>query len=153
MRSLIGSLWWVIILLCVVIAGWAWYHQRPVVSWFPASTAQVVDAKPGDIATIQFRFDKIRQLCRLNTQINTLWLVDSTGQSFSVNQRSGMPAEVSGGIGLSVLRFEVPRFAHPGRAQVYLRGGFDCDDALGKTWTIRHVSPRYTVEVKSSDGE
>ena len=153
MRALVQSLWWIIILLCAVIAGWAFYHQRTVIVWYPATTATTVGAPSGGIASLTFQFDKVRESCTLNKGINHLWLIDSQGLALPINQRSGIPLVVDEGIGTSELLFEVPRFTPAGPATVYLEGGFDCRDALGRVWTIKHVSPKYRIEVMPSDGE
>lgn len=145
------NLHWFIIFPALFFALWATWNQRPAVEWSPAITAQVENAKQGGVAQITFLFEKLREPCELNKPANMLWLIDANGDSFSINQRSGMPAVIMAGEGRSALRFEVPRFAASGTALVYLEGAFDCTDTLGFKWTVPHRSPEYAVKILGAE--
>jgi len=145
------NLHWFIIIPALLFTFWSTWNQRQVIRWSPAITSIVEDADQGGEASITFLFEKLREPCLLNKSRNMLWLTDSHGDSFSINQRSGMPAIIMAGEGRSTLRFEIPRFDADGLARVYLNGAFDCRDIFGFTWTTPHQSPQYAITVREGE--
>lgn len=120
------------------------YQQRAPVLW-DMSTASYVAAAPGHVGQVAFSYEMLRR-CVLDQATTRLTLTDVLGGHFSINQRTGVPS-ISAGAQDRTIRFEVPRFAHPGPASVSVSGLMRCNGA--RVWID---SPQIPFTVGAGDG-
>jgi hypothetical protein len=126
---------------------WAGWNQRPVVEFFPQHFASYRAAKSSEVGSVTFRFEKLREPCRISQESVDLAVYDGSGGAIFVNQRSPIIPGTHIGVGEAEISFEVPRFIEPGMAQIQLTGEFICTDIFGIKHKVQHRSPLYQFEV------
>lgn len=117
------------------------YATRPAFDWAGSPAEMTQTAPPGGAAEVAFRVRKVRSECHTVPYKMRLEIVDSLGESFVVNQRSGIPNDLPLGSFERVVVFEVPRFAEPGQAYVKMHGVLTCEWPPGINWVVYQSLP------------
>lgn len=117
------------------------YATRPAFDWVGSPAEMMKTARPGGAAEIAFRVRKVRSECHTVPHRMLFEVVDATGESFIVNQRSGIPSDLPVGSFERVVVFEVPRFAATGQAYVKMHGVLTCEWPPGIDWVVYQSLP------------
>lgn len=138
------------ILVCGYIALKS-YATRDPLQWRGAPVEMIETADPGDVGRIAFRVMKVRSECDTIPHLMHLEVRDSSGESFSVNQRTGIPSHLNYGDTERVTYFEVPRFAQNGPAEVIMHGYFVCVWPPGMAWRVEQSLPPIPFEITGGE--
>ena len=102
----------------------------------------ITSAKAGELATLVGVAEKLRGECVVSPTHTDTVITDSTGNSFIVNQHSGMVLSLPAGIHKIKLQFEVPRLAAVGPAHVVFDNTYKCI-----AFEVLSETPAYPFEV------
>lgn len=127
------------------------YAKRPALRWVGAPAVMVASGKPGGETSITYSLEKRREECITIPHLMRFEVIDSSGESFIVNQRSGIPNNMPNGAFSRNITFEIPRFAHPGLAYVVLHATFTCEWPPGFNWLVYQALPPIPFEIEAAD--
>lgn len=129
------------------------YATRPAFVLLKAGPEVTVDGKPGGVATVVFNIERVRDECRLVPHLMNFEVIDSAGESYIINQRSGISNNLPEGMFERLVRFEVPRFAASGPAVLEIHGVMTCEWPFGISWRVYQSLPRLSFNVIGADDE
>lgn len=126
------------------------YATRSPFEWIGAPAEMLETAAPGDEAKIVFRVRKVRSECHTVPHLMRFEVVDAAGESFLVNQRSGIPNDLPMGSFEREVTFEVPRFAVPGQAYARMHWLLVCEWPPGIDWTVAQSLPPIVFNIEGN---
>lgn len=139
MRLTSGDILWVFL---IILIGWWWFNQRPVMRYPSPEAATYEAAPPGEVGYIIGTVEKKRGACMAHPTLADTVLTDSRGGAHIINQRTGVRLGLPVGSHEVRIGFEIPRLAAPGPGTIQMSSTFEC-----WPFTMRQSSPKYQFEV------
>lgn len=135
--------------IVIILALFAVFYRMDTQDVFIYPTVDevtITSAKAGELATLVGTAEKLRGECVISPTHTDTVITDATGNSFIVNQRSGMVLRLPAGKHKIKLQFEVPRLAAVGPAYVVFDNTYQC-----LVFEVSAKTPAYPFEVLSDD--
>ena len=130
-------------ILVALFLSYRWYAKRPAGIDPLPSEVHVTPAPAGGVMILTTKYTKLRDECLIEPVASDTYLRDSSGNTFMINQRSGLRTYMRKGEWPLEIYLEVPRFAQPGSGVVWFETTYLCNDF----WRTHSTTPEYPVQI------